>query len=277
MTTATESGSVLLSVDSARVEFGPGALAKLFGASPVRAVDGVSFAVETGRTFGIVGESGSGKSTTARAVLGLEALTGGRIVYDGIDMGSANRSQRRRFAREIQMVFQDPSSALNPKLRIGHLIAERVKIHRPAEFGDRAGILRTALDEVGLPHAFLDRFPHQLSGGQQQRVVIALALISQPRMLICDEAVSGLDVSSQAQVLNLLNDLKTDRGLSMIFITHDMGVARYIADDIAVMRNGAIVEMRPTDHIFTAPESDYTRALLAAVPTLPRTYEFTGA
>lgn len=265
----------LLSLRSVTVDFSPGAVARMLGASLVKAVDDVSFDVRTGHTFGIVGESGSGKSTTARAILGLESISSGTVRYNGVDMSTLRGRHRKLAAREMQMVFQDPSSALNPKLRIGHLLAERVKIHRSVEYGNRTTIVRNALDDVGLPHAHLDRFPHQLSGGQQQRVVIALALISRPRALICDEAVSGLDVSSQAQVLNLLNDLKDDRGLTIIFITHDMGVARYISDDIAVMRKGVIVEQRPAEEIFADPRSDYTKTLLTAVPTLPRTYGFT--
>lgn len=258
----------LLSLQSVTVEFGPGAIARMLGAKPFRAVDEVSFDVSAGQTFGIVGESGSGKSTTARTIVGLESAKSGSIHYDGLDLNTVRGRQRTKIAREIQMVFQDPSSALNPKLRIGHLIAERVKIHRPSEYGNRAAIMRSALDEVGLPHKHLKRFPHQLSGGQQQRVVIALALISKPRMLICDEAVSGLDVSSQAQVLNLLNDLKREHKLSIIFITHDMGVARYISDEIAVMKNGVVVEQQLSDEIFDNPQSEYTKTLLAAVPTL---------
>jgi len=258
----------LLSLRSVTVEFGPGAIPRVLGAKPFRAVDEVSFEVAPGETFGIVGESGSGKSTTARTIVGLESAVSGSIHYSGIDLNRLRGRDRTRVAREIQMVFQDPSAALNPKLRIGHLIGERVKIHRPSEYGDRVAIMRAALDEVGLPHKHLERFPHQLSGGQQQRVVIALALISNPRMLICDEAVSGLDVSSQAQVLNLLNDLKREHELSIIFITHDMGVARYISDEIAVMRNGIVVEQQPADEIFANPKCEYTKTLLAAVPTL---------
>lgn len=277
MTVQSNTSTALLSVRDVCVDFSPGMIARLLGTSPMRAVSDVSFDVAAGRTFGIVGESGSGKSTTARVILGLEGASTGTISYDGTDLRALRGARRRSVAREMQMVFQDPSSALNPKLRIGHLLTERVKIHRRREHRQRNKIIRNALDEVGLPHAHLERFPHQLSGGQQQRIVIALALISQPRVLICDEAVSGLDVSSQAQVLNLLNDLKSDRGLSLIFITHDMGVARYISDDIAVMRKGLIVEQGPADEIFTDPQSDYTRSLLAAVPTLPHSYRFTDA
>jgi ABC-type glutathione transport system ATPase component len=267
----------LISVRSLTVDYAPGTVARLFGAPTIHAVHNVSFGVAKGQTFGIVGESGSGKSTTARAIIGLEQAQSGSVLYDGQDMKALRASRRRDTARDIQMVFQDPSAALNPKLRIGRLIAERVKIHRPREFGNRVQIVRRALDEVGLPHAHVDRFPHQLSGGQQQRVVIALGLVSQPRMLICDEAVSGLDVSSQAQVLNLLNELKESRGLSIIFITHDMGVARYISDEIAVMRRGVIVERGPAESIFHDPQSEYTKALVGAVPALPGAHLFTGA
>lgn len=277
MTEISNNSTALLSLRNVCVKFNPGMIARMLGTSPTCAVNDVSFNVEPGRAFGIVGESGSGKSTTARAIVGLQEVTSGAIHYDGTDLRVLRGARRRLVAREMQMVFQDPSSALNPKLRIGHLLVERVKIHRPGEYGDRVGIIKNALDEVGLPHAHLDRFPHQLSGGQQQRIVIALALISQPRVLVCDEAVSGLDVSSQAQVLNLLNDLKSVRGLSLIFITHDMGVARYISDNIAVMHKGLIVEQGTAEEIFTDPQSDYTRSLLAAVPTLPHTYRFTDA
>ena len=271
----TEQGTPLISVEGLEVDYGPGALAKLFGAQTVHAVKGVSFDIHEGRSFGIVGESGSGKSTTARAILGLEPVAGGTVRYEGKDMARLTGTQKRRVSRDIQMVFQDPSSALNPKLKIGSLLAERVKIHRPSEYGNRRELMRQSLDEVGLPLAHLERFPHQLSGGQQQRVVIALGLVSQPRLLICDEAVSGLDVSSQAQVLNLLNELKASRGLSILFITHDMGVARYISDDVAVMQRGVMVEQGPAEQIFDRPESEYTRKLMSAVPTLPKTYSFT--
>lgn len=271
----TDQTTPLISVKVLEIDYGPGALAKMLGAKTVHAVKGVSFDITAGHTFGIVGESGSGKSTIARAIIGLEPFEAGSIHYDGTDINRLSTKQKRRISRDIQMVFQDPSSALNPKLKVGSLLAERIKIHRPGEYGNRAALMRQSLDEVGLPHEHLERFPHQLSGGQQQRVVIALGLVSQPRLLICDEAVSGLDVSSQAQVLNLLNELKTNRELSILFITHDMGVARYISDEVAVMRHGELVEQGPAEKIFDAPELEYTQTLMDAVPKLPKMYSFT--
>lgn len=263
----------IIEVHDLCVNYSPGAFAKLFGASTTYAVRAVSFAVQPGTTFGIVGESGSGKSTTVRAIMGLERATSGDILYDGQSLVTPSASSRRRVSRELQMVFQDPSSALNPKMKVGGLLTERIRIHRPQEWAKRAEIAETSLTEVGLPLEHLHRFPHQLSGGQQQRVVIALGLISQPRLLICDEAVSGLDVSSQAQVLNLLNHLKRDRNLTIIFITHDMGVARYISDEVAVMRKGEIVEQGRATQVFDAPSHEYTKSLIDAVPRLPHRYE----
>ncbi|WP_396922330.1 dipeptide ABC transporter ATP-binding protein [Mycolicibacterium sp.] len=229
----------------------------------VTAVDGVSFEIRRGTTLGLVGESGSGKSTVAAALTGLAEPTAGTATLDGLDVFGAGRELRRR----ISLVFQDPFSSLNPRTRIGAAIGEPLQVHRLAK-GRRARAERVAelLELVGLPAEFASRYPHELSGGQRQRVSIARALATEPDLLILDESTASLDVSIQAKVLDLLTDLQRDLGLTYLFIAHDLAVVHRMCHDVLVMRSGAAVEYRPAAELFAAPEQDYTRTLLAAVP-----------
>lgn len=229
-----------------------------------RAVDDVSLRVEPGRTLAVVGESGCGKSTTARLLTGLEVPSQGRVLFEGMDIASLDRDSRTRFRRAIQIMFQDVNGALNPRktVRRGLLdILTRVLGERPSK--ER---VEAALEEVGLtpPTSYLDRYPHQLSGGQRQRVVLAKVLLIRPRVIIADEPVSALDASVQAQILTLLHDLQSKYGLSYVLISHDLGVVRAMADDVAVMYGGRIVEQGPVQQIFERPVHPYTRLLLAA-------------
>lgn len=234
----------------------------------VRAVDGVSFDLMPGKTVAIVGESGSGKSTTGYAVMGMQDPTEGQILIDGQDRATMQPAARMATMRRLQIIFQDPASALNPRMSAADSIAEPLQIHRTGTARDRRARVRHLLDLVGLPRSAEDKLPREFSGGQKQRIVIARALALDPQAVICDEAVSALDVSIQSQILNLLLDLQSRLGLAYIFISHDLSVVRHIADDILVMRAGQVVEQGPTDEIFRHCTHDYTRQLLAAVPRL---------
>ncbi len=228
--------------------------------APVRAVDGISFAIASGRTLGLVGESGSGKTTVGRTMLRLQEPTSGKVLFDHNDVFALDATRLRALRRRMQIVFQDPYSSLNPRMTVEDTLREPLQIH------GLHGTVPALLDEVGLDAAFAKRYPHELSGGQRQRVGIARALSVEPQFIVCDEPVSALDVSVQAQVLNLLADLQAKRRLTYLFIAHDLAVVRHIADDVAVMYLGKIVERAPAAEIYAQPRHPYTRALLSAVP-----------
>ena len=235
-------------------------------ATVVRAVDGVSFTIEQGETFGLVGESGSGKTTTGRCILRLIEPTSGEVRFKGEDVLSFSRARMRRARREMQIVFQDPYSSLNPRMRVGDIVEEPLVIHRTGPKPQRRARVAELFELVGLDPSQLSRYPHQFSGGQRQRIGLARALALDPSLIIADEPVSALDVSVQAQVINLLMDLQARLGLTYVFIAHDLRLVRHICSRVAVMYLGRIVEMGPTERLFEAPAHPYTRALLSAIP-----------
>jgi len=232
----------------------------------VRAVDGVSFSIAAGETLALVGESGSGKTTTGRAVLRLIEPTAGKIWFDGVDLLSLRGESLRRMRRRMQIVFQDPYGSLNPRMTVGAAIREGLIVHRLAEGAAAERRVAQLLEEVGLQPGFASRYPHEFSGGQRQRIGIARALAVEPSFIVCDEPVSALDVSVQAQVINLLRDLQRDRGLAYLFIAHDLAVVSHMADRVAVMYLGRIVEIAPRKSLFAMPTMPYTQALLSAIP-----------
>jgi len=235
---------------------------------PIRAVDGVDLEIFPGETLSLVGESGCGKSTLARAVVGLERPTSGRVSFAGAPLEAFPSSSRRALAKRIQMVFQDPDASLNPRATVERAVSEPLEIHERLTRGERERRVLELLERVGIDGALRQRYPHELSGGQRQRVCIARALSVRPDLLVCDEAVSALDVSVQAQILNLLADLKESYSLAYLFITHDLRVVRHVSDRVAVMYLGQIVELAATDELFARPKHPYTEALLASVPTV---------
>jgi oligopeptide transport system ATP-binding protein len=243
-------------------------------ASIVRAVDDVSFTIDEGETFGLVGESGSGKTTTGRCILRLIEPTSGQVRFKGEDVLSFSRSQLRAARRDMQIVFQDPYSSLNPRMRVGSIVEEPLIIHRVGTRPERKARVAELFELVGLDPSQLARYPHQFSGGQRQRIGLARALALNPSLVIADEPVSALDVSVQAQVINLLMDLQSKLRLTYLFIAHDLRLVRHICSRVAVMYLGKIVEMGETETIFAAPAHPYTRALLSAIPvpdpTAPR-------
>ncbi len=232
----------------------------------VRAVDDVSFEIQQGQTLGLVGESGSGKSTTGYCVLELLKPTSGSVRFDGEELTTMPRNELRRMRREMQIVFQDPYASLNPRMTIGDIVGEPLLIHKIGDRRRRRRTVEELLEVVGFNPDFVNRYPHEFSGGQRQRIGVARALALNPQLIVCDEPVSALDVSIQAQILNLLKDLQQAFGLTYLFIAHDLAVVREMSDQIAVMNRGKIVEIGSADQVYTNPRDEYTKALLAAVP-----------
>lgn len=240
------------------------------GKGVVQAVDGVSFTIERGKTLGIVGESGCGKSTTGRAILRLIEPTSGQVIFDGVDVTKADKKKLKELRRDMQIVFQDPFSSVNPRMTVSQLIAEPLVINRLITGQDRANRLERRvlelMETVGLARRLYNAYPHELDGGRRQRIGIARALSMNPKFIVCDEPVSALDVSIQAQVLNLMKDLQKRLELTYIFITHNLSVVNHFADDIAVMYLGSVVEKAPVGELFDRPMHPYTKALLSAIP-----------
>ena len=232
----------------------------------VRAVDGISFSVPHGQTLGLVGESGSGKSTACRAVLQLIAPTSGSVRFEGQEIAGLSRRQMRPLRQEMQMIFQDPYASLNPRKRIGQIVGDPLRRQDVASGGELRKRVMELLERVGLSSEHYNRFPHEFSGGQRQRIGIARALALKPKLVIADEPVSALDVSIQAQIVNLLDDLQDEFGLTYLFVAHDIGIVRHISDRIAVMNNGKIVEQGSADQVCERPLDPYTKKLLASVP-----------
>jgi len=229
-------------------------------------VDGISFTVKHGEILGLVGESGCGKTTTGRTIIQLEKPTSGEIIFEGVDLVSANRKELFKARRRIQMIFQDPYASLNPRMTVKEIIEEPLMIHKVGTPKERAGRAEELLEKVGLNPSYIKRYPHEFSGGQRQRIGIARALALKPDMIICDEPISALDVSIQAQIVNLLEELQEDLGLTYLFIAHDLSMVRHISHRVAVMYLGKIMELANKTTLFDQPYNPYTIALLSAVP-----------
>ena len=258
----------LLKVEHLTKEFpaGSGVLAGKFGKKVVSAVNDVSFEIRAGETFGLVGESGCGKSTTGRAIMRLDPPTSGKVYFEGRDMSKMSKKEIKAVRREMQFIFQDPYASLNPRMTIGEIIAEPMVIHGIGTKEERTERVRELLDVVGLNPEHINRYPHEFSGGQRQRVGIARSFILRPKLIICDEPVSALDVSIQAQVLNLLKDLQDQYGTAYLFIAHDLSVVQHISDRVAVMYLGKMVELSDWKSLYAEPNHPYTQSLLSAVP-----------
>lgn len=234
------------------------------------AVDNVSLKLEKGKTLGIVGESGSGKSTLGRLMLRLIEPTAGEINFDDVNLLKLKNTELRKIRSKMQMIFQDPMSSLNPRMSIRQLVSEPLEIHRNLKASEQNAAVEEIITKVGLEKSALDKYPHEFSGGQRQRISIARAVINNPSLIVADEPVSALDVSIQSQILNLLMDLRNDLNLSFVFISHDLSVVRHIADEVAVMYLGNIVEIAPADQLFSNPQHPYTQALISAIPQVEK-------
>ncbi len=262
----TAAGAPLVQVQDLEMYFPiyKGVLRRQVGS--VRAVDGLSFDIRRGETLGLVGESGCGKSTCGRALLRLYEVTGGRITFEGRDIAELAGNALRDMRPRMQMIFQDPQACLNPRMTVGSIISEPLDEHHVATGEEKRQRVRELLEAVGMNPEFANRYPHEFSGGQRQRIGIARALALAPDFIVCDEPIAALDVSIQAQVVNLLQDLQEKLGLTYLFISHDLSMIRHIADRVAVMYLGKIVELAPVEELFNAPKHPYTKALLSAVP-----------
>lgn len=232
----------------------------------LKAVDGVSFTINKGETLGLVGESGCGKTTCGRTIIGLYEATGGEILFEGKNISKQGAKQREAFARTAQMIFQDPYASLNPRMTVGDIVAEGIDIHRLYQGKDRTNKIYELLNLVGLNKEHASRFPHEFSGGQRQRIGIARALAVEPKLIVCDEPISALDVSIQAQVVNLLIKLQKELGLTYLFIAHDLSMVRHISDKVGVMYLGVLMELAPSEKIYSKPLHPYTKALMSAIP-----------
>jgi len=268
-------GQPLLKVEGLVKHFSidAGPLARLVGrhTTNVQAVNGISLNITRGEALGLIGESGCGKTTLGRSILRLQEPTSGCVTFDGIDVTTLSATALKAIRRRMQIVFQNPYASLNPRRRIGKIVAQPLRLHRQANARQARDLAAAMLESVGLRSAHLDRYPHQFSGGQRQRIAIARALILHPDFLVCDEPVSALDVSIQAQVIELLARLRRDLGLTYLFISHDISVIAYLSDRVAVMYAGSIVESGPTGSVLHAPLHPYTQALVSAVPRVDRT------
>jgi peptide/nickel transport system ATP-binding protein len=266
---ATANGEVMMTIDDLRVWYPS---RKSWLGKPIqytKAVDGVTFQVYRGETLGLVGESGCGKTTLGRAMLRLVEPTAGRVFFEGAELTALSAGEVKKRRSQIQLIFQDPYSSLNPRLRIGPAITEAMEVHgMGATDRERKARVVELLEKVSLRANHFDRYPHEFSGGQRQRIVIARALSLRPSFLVCDESVSALDVSVQAQVLNLLNDLKKEFGFTVVFISHDLSVIRFISDRILVMNRGRIEEIGEAEAVYSHPRTDYTRKLIDAIPAV---------
>jgi ABC-type glutathione transport system ATPase component len=251
----------LIRIDNLRTWFMPSG-----SAEPVKAVDGVSLDIHRGEVLGLVGESGSGKSTLGRSILRLVPITSGHIAFEDTELSALAGKPLKQFRHRMQMIFQDPYASLNPRMTVYDTLAEPLLLHGLVRKADLDRAIRELMDNVGLARAFVRKYPHEFSGGQRQRIAIGRALATRPEFMVADEPVSALDVTIQAQILDLLADLTKEYGLTMLFISHDLAVIRQIADRIAVMYHGKLVEEGPTAQVFETPQQDYTRSLLAAIP-----------
>lgn len=242
----------------------------------VRAVDEVELEVKKGSTVGLVGESGSGKTTLGKTVLRLLAPTAGKIFFEGEDITELDSTRLRTLRREMQMIFQNPYGSLNPRMNVGSLVSEGISIHNTVKKEERGEFVARLLGEVGLGADVMSRYPHEFSGGQRQRIAIARAISLHPKFVVCDEPVSALDVSVQAQIINLLKDLQRKHGLSYLFISHDLRVVKHVSDLVAVMYLGKIVEVAPSEEIYSNPAHPYTRMLISAIPEIKRSRDKNG-